>query len=426
MLLLLGLAAVRLSFVRGIVRTHRIEGSSLAESFLGDHFRAICADCGFTFRCDAEHVPGDMRVVCPNCGYARNELRAEMLQRGERVLVDRWPLAWNVPRRGEVVMAESQDETNMPVVKRVAALPGEKLSIRRGDLYANGRIVRKSLAELQDVAVLVHDNDYQPQKTSNLPSRWHGSAGFGSGWQPASLGFQFEPAQSRTAQLDWLEYQHWPCLSGPSPRTGPSVVLDNDSYNQAASRQLNAVNDVQLRCRIEGRGRGIIALRIGAGKDRFGVILQPRDGLLAVLREDREIERYTLARLRRFEAGDFTLALCDQQLLLAIDDVPLLRLAFLADGKIGEDELHPIAIGAAGMHLKVSHLQVWRDLYHLEPLGTGRTWHAAAPLPAGQIALLGDNPTISTDSRHWPQEGVPLSNVLGKVYHISPFGSTKP
>src|SRR5262245_38187777 len=92
------LVAVRLFLVEGLVLRHvMIDGPSMAPTLLGAHYRVMCDDCGFRFSCDATDVPPSGRVVCPNCGYRDNQLKAEELQPGQRVLIDRWKLLWRRP-----------------------------------------------------------------------------------------------------------------------------------------------------------------------------------------------------------------------------------------------------------------------------------------------------------------------------------------
>src|SRR5262245_23227019 len=85
-------AVVRLWMIEGLWKVARIDGPSMAPAFLGAHFRVKCEDCGFTFRCDAEHSPASGEVACPNCGYPTNSLRDEDLVVGERVVIDHWPV----------------------------------------------------------------------------------------------------------------------------------------------------------------------------------------------------------------------------------------------------------------------------------------------------------------------------------------------
>lgn len=60
------------------------------------------------------------------------------LRHGERVLTEKLTYRWRAPRRGEVVVFRVPDETQELMVKRVIALPGERISIRDDKVYING------------------------------------------------------------------------------------------------------------------------------------------------------------------------------------------------------------------------------------------------------------------------------------------------
>src|SRR4051794_15114203 len=53
---LLAISAIRVSFVDGILRKVTIDGPSMAPALCGPHYKLECVDCGFLFRCDAEHL----------------------------------------------------------------------------------------------------------------------------------------------------------------------------------------------------------------------------------------------------------------------------------------------------------------------------------------------------------------------------------
>ncbi|MCU0879230.1 MAG: S26 family signal peptidase, partial [Pirellulaceae bacterium] len=185
------LIGLRLALVEGLVagigRGVRIDGPSMAPALVGGHYRVKCADCSFIFAASADNVPKNERACCPNCGYQNNDLREEDLVLGQRVVIDRWPLVRGRPRVGDVVAAVDPRTPGEMVVKRVAGLPGQRLGVRRGDLLADGEVVRKSLAELRKVRVLVHDNRFEP-KNSGLSDRWS-SARPGTDWHPAMFGY---------------------------------------------------------------------------------------------------------------------------------------------------------------------------------------------------------------------------------------------
>jgi signal peptidase I len=411
---LVALAAVRLSFVDGLWRRAMIDGPSMAPALLGRHYDVTCGDCQFAFACDAGHLPPDGRAVCPNCGYAQNELAAAALRPADRVLIDRWRLTWRAAQRGEIVAARLPAQTEEFVVKRVASLPGEELSIQGGDLYAGGRLIRKTPIELRALRVLVHDNDYQPQRTAGLPPRWRGAAG--TKWRAAATGFEISPGQPAAAELDWLEYQHWDCTGNPLVgRASPAPIRDLDPFNQGESRRaLNPVPDVLLTCRIEASGEGQLVLAAALGDLRLEVIIEPGRRLIVrsggVVQEDRTLAAGSFGR-----ATDVQFGLCDQQLLLVAEGQVLVRWPYERKATAAST-LSPLAIGARGLGLKVTQLKVWRDIYYLEPRGTGGGWQAAQPLGPLQMGLLGDNPPVSIDSRHWPDPGVARQSILGHVY----------
>ncbi|MEX2026811.1 MAG: S26 family signal peptidase, partial [Pirellulaceae bacterium] len=138
--LVAAIVGLRLVLLDGWLRAVRIDGPSMAPALCGTHLAVTCSDCGIHFRADGERLPESGRLVCPNCGF-RELLAADYAARpGDTVLVDRWPLLTQAPQRGEVV-AYDDSHAGGAAVKRIAGLPGETISIKGGDLYADGRIV---------------------------------------------------------------------------------------------------------------------------------------------------------------------------------------------------------------------------------------------------------------------------------------------
>lgn len=429
MLVLIGLVVARLASVVGWVTPVRIAGSSMAETLVGAHYRVKCDDCGLSFRCDALAPPADRTAVCPNCGYKRNSLDDAELRPGERVLIDRWRTTRRSPLRGEVIALRSPDQDGSMAVKRVVALPGERWGIRDGDLYINDAISRKSFRELLERRVLVHDNDHQPTRTKDLPPRWQ-SSDTSNRWQPVGTGFVFTPAEgdddssnssansaeSGPAADDavWLRYQHWACTGANRPRSDASPVLDNDSYNQAANRSLNAQSDIMLSCSVESDPEGSFAIAARDGEHHFHVVLdrKQRNVKLIDARNNRVLAE---ARERPFSDArrlDIAVALCDQQVFVAEGGHVLISYPYQRK-KVAET-LEPLAIGGMRGRIQVNQLRVYRDIYYLDPNGTGRPWSSEGPLGPREMAVLGDNPPLSTDSRHFG--GVATSDVVGLVH----------
>lgn len=57
---------------------------------------------------------------------------------GEYVIFDGLALRWRPPRRGDIVLAWHPTEPRLPIVKRVIALPGDRVTLLDGRCWVNG------------------------------------------------------------------------------------------------------------------------------------------------------------------------------------------------------------------------------------------------------------------------------------------------
>jgi len=407
------LAALRLGGISGLLVPVRVAGASMAETLRGIHYLLHCDDCGFPCRYDADRAPEGDRAVCPNCGYVLDRLGRAVLRSGQRVLVDRWAYRFRPPCRGDLIAFRSPQDPEYWEVKRVAGLPGERIAIRRGDVYANDRIVRKTLRQLREVAVLVHDSGFEPNPDGGLPPRWRADA-------------------SRPTSSGALVYHHWRCFASPLPRSAESLVLDNYGYNQNESRQLHAVRDLMLVCRLR-IGGGTLRLWIADGEDWFQADLDLETRQAKLYRKGRRILAASMPHAAYTRDVKLEFALCDRQVLMAVDEQTLICWPYdLATGEErpaanerAEDcwsrTSATVGIAAEGASLEVRRLQVFRDLYYLDPQGLGRDWAAPAELGHDEVFVLGDNVPVSRDSRHEIDFGVPRERWLGRVIALPPF-----
>src|SRR5690606_18136135 len=100
---------------------------------------------------------------------------------------------------------------------------------RDGELYNGDQLIRKSLAELFNVAVLVHDDTYRASQARSSPhTRWcpHSS---NSAWRATDEGYG---AAVDALSPDWLVYQHAIATAVPGDRRRASPVTDNYGCNQ--------------------------------------------------------------------------------------------------------------------------------------------------------------------------------------------------
>ena len=73
--LLLAAVALETWLLAGVAVPCRVVGGSMAETLRGTHREIVCADCGFRFACGVDGPRPPPRAVCPNCGYAANDLQ---------------------------------------------------------------------------------------------------------------------------------------------------------------------------------------------------------------------------------------------------------------------------------------------------------------------------------------------------------------
>ena len=193
--------------------------------------------------------------------------------------------------------------------------------------------------------MLVHDNDFQPRQSAHLPTRWRALKKTPTGKRRAAA-FSYIQGSLPSAALDWLEYQHWPCTADPSLRGIVSPVRDNDSYNQGPGpRELNAVPDVLLSCRVRCTEDGELRFVARDGEQQFGVVFEPAD---VSARNDGKRDALSLSINTLSAAGSqIEFGLCDQQLLLAIDGRTVISRAYERPSGPSAETLHTLAIGAA-------------------------------------------------------------------------------
>lgn len=428
-LLVLSLLVVaRLWCLEGLLFPVSIEGASMADTFVGVHYQVKCADCGHEFRCDGQRVPATMTAACPNCGYADNKLHPADYRPGEQVLVDRWVYLLGRPHRGDIVAIADPDDNAQRVVKRIVGLPGEHIAIRHGDIIVDGQPAAKSLRELKSQATLVNDSRQPPRKSTDVPARWQ-PAEMDTYWVEENGTHFYRAHLSKQTKVkvqegfDWLSFRYIRRIDRPMPHVEYSPVLDDDAYNQDVNRNLNDVSDLLLTCRATVAKYGCLVFAAIDREDRFEVHLCHDERKLKVYQNGEILKEELLPHRNHDEPIDIEFALCDQRVLFGMDGRQVLAQAYQRTNPEAAQVDPQLQIGGAGARIRISNARVYRDVYYLHPNNTNENWHAERKLPANCYLLLGDNPPVSEDSRQWPQEGVPLSAIHGRV--IKPWWTSR-
>jgi signal peptidase I len=405
--ILIGLAVLALVaqtwLVLGVVAPLVVSGGSMAPALVGEHYRVVCPTCNRPLICGQESTPADHRALCGSCG-GWCDLDSAALRSGERLFVDRTAFLRSTPARWGVVVCSPPDDVTTLCVKRVVGLPGERITLSDGDIYANGEIVRKDWDVLSAMAIVVDTGEYQSH-TEPVVSRWRPERKE-TRWHVTAKGFESDkgaPTADSSEGIDWLSYHHeqiWRQGDRVVRRDGP--ILDDLAYNQDESRELIAVPDVILSCRLQSAGEGEVYLRAGDGRKVFvvGLDFAARKG--EVRGSEQVLARFDLpGSMDLAQPRAVALALADCRLQLIVSGAAMVDYRYdPAECATRQPTAEPLAIGVVGMPLGVSEWVVSRDLYYLPP--PGKSSIEPRQLGPNEYWLLGDNTAVSDDSRTWP------------------------
>jgi len=426
--LLLSAVTLRMLFLRGLVFPIRVSGGSMADAFYGSHLPVVCQDCRITFSCDPASPPRTGLAVCPNCGYSANKLQERFKQRGRRVILDRLGLWMRPPRRWDLVAFRASDGTWS--VKRVVGLPEERVRIHQGELYANGQILRKPMDQLRRMAILVHDDRYRPTRDMSLPPRWHSERVPGR-WRAEPNGYAFTgpstdqgpsaEAPTDWSAYDWLVYHQWRCYAGPADRTDEVSIRDNYGYNQGVSRELRGVTDVFLCGTFQIEGEGRAAFQIHDGRENFTLTVDVGNRKAQVYRKSDLLASCELTGVVAGRSFEVEVGLLDHQVVATVEGRVALRAPYRPASSPAQPISCPVRIGADGGAMRAWNLRILRDIYYLDPAGLGHEWRTIERLDSDQYLVLGDNPPVSVDSRHWADPGLSRRRLLGTVWQPFPY-----
>ncbi|MBA4068072.1 MAG: hypothetical protein C0501_31090 [Isosphaera sp.] len=416
---------------------------SMAPALIGNHRAGPCPRCGYPVRvgfptaaAGAEHFA---RAGCPNCGRRFSLADARDLN-GDRLLVDKNVFNLRRPRRWEMAVFHCPDpdprEYRRPYVKRVLGLPGETIAVLDGEVYADGELTRKGLAELRETRVPVFDLAHVPD-----PGGWNlrflAEPAENDPRLPPTPGRQPEPADGSVLNGGELT------LDAAGPRTAVGVTyrhfnLDDrreepvrawTSYDglPRSFGQLPAANDFSLECVVEVRAAGAeasFAVRLLDGADAVHaeVSVGPRAGGRVSLGRDGHgaIGSATGFALEPGRTYRVEFAFVDRRVILAVDGKVVVPPADLPPAAKRAEVRRPFQLGARGCRLAVRELRLYRDVVYTQfgEHGTQPPHGRPAALGPDEYFLLGDNSANSQDSRKWPTPGVPEAEFIGKPFLI--------
>ncbi|GAF92402.1 unnamed protein product, partial [marine sediment metagenome] len=143
-----------------VVEAFVVPTGSMAPAIYGGHLELKCRNCDHAFAVKWGWWSKPASVTCPNCG---GTIRPGMLaySRGDRLLVNKFLHKMKGLSRWEIVVFLRPVPPRKNYIKRLVGLPGEKVRIKDGDLYIDGRIERK-LPDIQEqLWITVSETDFR-------------------------------------------------------------------------------------------------------------------------------------------------------------------------------------------------------------------------------------------------------------------------
>lgn len=331
--------------------------------FIFPVYEAYCPDCDW--RGEVRKIEG---ARCPICGSERLEIEAKNF------------------------------------IKRIVGLPGERISLRDGDVYVNGRLERKPAEVQKGLWFHVFDSSFMPREEvvptwdlSTAPQRWARQPQ-GGVLEVDALGSE-EPVMGAFGReiRDFYPYDGVSLKAGGGVGSSGGAVV-GDCRIQARVRLSEAGEDGAVLLSIRDGGR-IFYFSVGVGPDAE-----------AVLREyDTPIRRIPVRGLSRQASRRLALQNYDDRVVVRLDDEELFTYEYQSRTAVE----HGVGFGARDARVTWERIAIDRDVYYA-PAG-GREPGYAYEVAQGEYFVLGDNSPASSDSRRWEDPGIPRENLIGRA-----------
>jgi len=203
-------------------------------------------------------------------------------------------------------------------------------------------------------------------------------------------------------------------------------ITDRLAYNPQRSLQEKRVRDVMVELEMQPESmQSQFWIRMHDGQYAFicQLDLASRTGELRIEGSDNVLRTGTLPELPFEQPIKVEMSLFDRQVLVAVNDQLIFEpYAFRASDKPVEPIRNPVAVAASGAPLHLLRQRVYRDVYY-RPLPRDQEPEAAPVeyrLGPEEYFVLGDNSSVSVDSRHWPAGSVTQGLLIGRpvILHL--------
>lgn len=381
-LLLILVLMINTLLAGGVFCPIRVVGPSMIPAFSGPRVKLTCPQCGFSQFCCAVTQSCDEcweRAVCPNCGTRLAQFRRSQpndaggprVISGDRVVILKG--LWGEWRRWDVVAFHNVGERGGLTVKRIVGLPGETIEIRDGVLFVSGCVeprpweVQRSVRTLVCSPRVLQDSVIQLEAGSQGPQLRMQAIE-----HPATTYCYYHPAldqEEKPTRNLILSFRLTACVPGTRLR------IRSDFGDGHFDVILSLPSQYAIK-RIQG-GRGDSAL----GEHHASGVLPSSSGM-----------------------AEYAISLVDRRFLLVVNDRVVAKLPYLS-GPLATPIPRPFEIIVEQGSATLTELRLWKVSPYSDT--------APSTQQLSGYYLLGDDPHVSIDSRHFGV--VSGTRIIGRV-----------
>lgn len=418
------------------MQAFQIPTGSMAETLRGDHFPIRCTRCGFAFDVGSDRLSIN-RAQCPNCDYTMLPQDVGAMKNGDRIFVLKSIYQFFEPRRWDVVVFKNPTNPKDNFIKRLIGLPGEMVQLIGGDVYIDGKIVRKPPRVQNELWMPIYVQDHlrlgaprSSQENSGPPKRLP-DAGFDN-----ENGSRWEISDAVCSLKDGSADVHSMIYRTDNPHDFKAIY----SYNDSSDYMLRpTVGDLMISFYVNSDRSGMFGASLESGGVLYAARVEQNGAMVF-----EKIENGQLDELRRTLINvpvsngfkHFEFAVVDRQLVLywagqrAVYD--LTKEPDFVPGANKTDRAPAVHIFASG-RTELRHIGLYRDIYYLgteNDQARRATQDKPFKLREGQFFVCGDNSNDSHDSRSWEIRGignngatfdmgvVPMEYMMGKAVMV--------
>jgi signal peptidase I len=396
---------------------------AMAPTIYGAHADVVCSNCGMTFGVNMSQWSGSpsarepVKAGCPNCSQMAEIGVDGRILSGDRILVEKI----GRPRRWDLLVFKSPEDPRTNYIKRVVGMPGETVAIADGDVFVNGRRLRKEPREANDMWLLVHDTRQVARQAVPGGPRWEPSGPTSSWkrddgqWECRAAGADGDALIFAGRLTDELAYNpkepdRRPSGLRPLPVGDVKLACELTRFSGDGSLEFRwTFGGRQATARIATQGQ--VDLVVSKGPGHQGKETRERAG--------RGMLQSPLSPGRLdFAVRDGWVYLIQHDRVVASTAVGPEELTRIKDEEEPEKPCR-LEIVASRCRATFAQIVLWKDVYYRRPReivpsafgpSFGDPEHPIR-LDRGEYFVLGDNSSVSKDSRFWGK--VPAGSVVG-------------